>query len=109
MNRHFSSEFSNDSLHEPKLHSLYSETQWFERNAFVVSGTDILNVNLEVHIQHVAENFDHSVRAVVNLNTFHVMEMITTVPLGEKVSIQGQAKSCVCKILKLLAKWMSNT
>ena len=73
--------FSIDSLNEPKFHSLYSETQWFERNAFVVSGTDILNVNPEVHIQHVAENSDHSVRAVVTLNTFHVMVMITTEPL----------------------------
>ena len=56
MNRHFSSQFSINSLHEPKLHSVYSETQWLERNAFVVSGTDILNVNPEVHVQHVAEN-----------------------------------------------------
>ena len=82
MNRHFSSRFSIDSLHEPKLHNLYSETQWFEWNAFVVSGTDILNVNPEVHIQHVVENFDHSVWTVVTLNTFHVMEMVTTVPFG---------------------------
>ena len=82
MNHQFSSGFSIDSLHEPKLHSLYSETQKFERNAFVVSGTDILNVNPEVHIQHMTENFDHSVWAVVTLNTFHVMEMVTTVPFG---------------------------
>ena len=92
MKRHFSSKFSNDSLHEAKLHSFYSETQWFERNAFVVSGTDVLNVNPEVHIQHAAENLDHSVRTVVNLNTFHVMEMITTMPLGGKVSIQVPSK-----------------
>ena len=39
--------------------------KWFERNAFVVSSTDILNVNPDVHIQDVAENFDHSIRAVV--------------------------------------------
>ena len=91
MNHHFSSRFSIDSLHEPELHSLYSETQWFERNAFVVSGIDILNVNPEVHIQHVAENFD-SVRGVVTLNTFHVTEMITTVPRGEKVLIQVPSK-----------------
>ena len=96
MNRHFSSRFSIDSLHEPKLHSLHSETQWFERNAFVDSGADIPNVNPEVHIQHLAENFDHSVRAVVTLNTFHVMEMIITVPLGGKLPIQVP-----CKIVRL--------
>ena len=62
-----------------------------ERNAFVVSGTDILNFNPEVHMQHVAENVGHSVWAVVTLNTFHVMEMITTVPFGGK-SINSSAK-----------------
>ena len=96
MNHHFSSRFSIDSHHEPKLHSWHSETQWFERNAFVVSSTGILNVNPEVHIQHVAENFDHSVRPVVTSNTFHVMEMIISVPLGGKVSIQVP-----CKIVRL--------
>ena len=94
MNHHFSSRFSIDSLHEPKLHSWHSETQWFERNVVVVSDTGILNVNPEVHIQHVAENFDHSVSALITLNTFHVMEMIITVPEGGKVSMP-------CKIVRL--------
>ena len=45
MHCNFSSRFLTESLHDLKLHSLYSETHWFECNAFVVSGTDILNIN----------------------------------------------------------------
>ena len=55
---HFSSRFLIDSLYEHELHSLYSETHWFEWSAFVVSGTDIPNANPEIHIQHVADEFD---------------------------------------------------
>ena len=76
-------------LSEHEFHSLYSETHWFEWSAFVVSGTDIPNANPEVHIQHVAENLTKS---VIALNTFHVMEMITTVPPGGKILTQVPRK-----------------
>ena len=59
----------------------YKEIHWFEGSKFAVSGAYIPNVNTEVHIQHVTETFDHSVRTVVTLNTFYVMGMINTVPL----------------------------
>ena len=70
----------------------------------MISGTDILNINPEVHIQHAAENFDHSVKAVVTLNTFHVMEMITTVPLGGKVLIQVPCKVVCLQVNEVVSR-----
>ena len=48
-------------------------------------GTDIPNVNPEVHIQHVAKIFDHNVRTVVALDTFSKMGMLI-IPSGKESS-----------------------
>ena len=103
---HFSSIFLIDSLHEHEFHSLYNETHWFEWSAFVVSGTDIPNADHEVHIQHVVEKFDRKCNCFKHIpcdgNDYHRAP-------EEKYSSKCQEKSWVCKILKLLAEWMSNT
>ena len=62
----------------------------FKCNAFVVSGTDIPNVNPEVYIQHVAEIFVHSVRTVVALNAFHVMGIVTTTVILEHYTMNAR-------------------
>lgn len=83
MHHHYRSKFLLETLHKLGYTSSYEEVLRFERNAAVISSTNLPQTEEETSVMFIADNIDHNLCTLDGRNTIHAMGMIAAVTPGK--------------------------
>ena len=103
MHHLFGSLFLVDSLYKHGFGCSYKEVQKFEQNAALQQSGDVSVLNSgKSHVQFIADNVDHDIRALDGHGTFHGMGLVATVtPTLTKVKRITRRAVTLCDVIQV--------